>query len=48
MVLHPILTTVAIQNESTPLHSAAWNGHLGVVKILIKSGADINIINNVS
>ena len=37
-----------MQNGSTSLHSAAWNGHLEVVKTLIKSEADVNIINNVS
>jgi len=39
---------IFMQNGSTSLHSAAWNGHLEVVKMLIKSGADVNIINNVS
>lgn len=29
------------------MHSAAWNGHLEVVKVLIESGADANIANNV-
>jgi ankyrin repeat protein len=28
--------------EYTPLHNAAWNGHIEAVKLLVNSGADIN------
>ena len=28
--------------EETPLHLAAWNGHVDVVKLLIQNGADVN------
>ena len=31
---------------STPLHCATWKGHLGVVELLLKSGADVNALNN--
>jgi ankyrin repeat protein len=26
----------------TPLHWAAWNGHLDIVQILLPNGADVN------
>ncbi|KAB8206326.1 ankyrin [Aspergillus parasiticus] len=28
----------------TPLHSAAWNGHTEVVKLLVEAGADVNSV----
>jgi len=27
----------------TPLHIAAYNGHIEIIKLLIKNGIDINI-----
>lgn len=30
---------------STPLHCAAWKGHLDVVEVLLMSGADVNAHN---
>ena len=30
---------------STPLHCATWKGHLDVVALLLKSGADVNAVN---
>ncbi len=30
------------KDGSTPLHCAAWNGHVQVAKILLQAGADIN------
>jgi ankyrin repeat protein len=30
----------------TPLHWAAWNGHIEVVMLLIENGADVHAVNN--
>ena len=32
-------------DASTPLHCAAWKGHVEVVKLLLEYGADIQAIN---
>ena len=32
----------------TPLHNAASNGHGSIVECLIKSGANVNVVDNVS
>ena len=37
-----------IQDGETALHKAAKNGHVKVVDHLIKSGADFNVVDNVS
>ena len=37
-----------IQCQNTPLHWAARNGHNDSVALLVASGADINIKNDVS
>ena len=37
-----------MQDEWTPLHLAAQNGHVEVVDTLIKSGADISVVEKVS
>lgn len=29
--------------DYTPLHNAAWNGHLEIVKTLVNQGANINL-----
>lgn len=33
-------------DKATPLHKAAFNGHLECVKILVKRGCDVNITDN--
>ena len=37
-----IITTFVLQNGSSPLHIAILEGHLDVVKALIKAGANVN------
>ena len=37
-----------IQNNHTPLHLAAFNGHADVGNILINAGAHIDALNKVS
>jgi ankyrin repeat protein len=32
-------------SESTPLHGAAWKGHIAVAELLIAKGADVNVTN---
>jgi hypothetical protein len=31
---------------STPLHYAAWNGHVEIVRLLFQNGADVNVRDN--
>ena len=37
-----------LQTNETPLHWAAYKGHFDIADVLIKSGALLNAINNVS
>ena len=39
---------VFLQAKDTPLHKASWRGHAEVADLLIKNGAAINAINDVS
>lgn len=41
------LVTFTNQNGWTPLHDASDEGHVEVVKLLIKSGAQLDIKNKV-
>ena len=42
------MCSVFLQGKSTPLHLASWEGHSGVVDQLIRYGAAINQIDDVS
>jgi len=43
------MSCILLQEQWTPLHLAAhYNCHVEVVELLIKSGADINAVTNVS
>ena len=42
------LILLLLQNGDTPLHGASLKGDTKTVKILARSGANINITNNVS
>ena len=41
----PGLLKVRDTDGSTPLHCATWKGHAEVVALLLKSGADVNAVN---
>ena len=42
------MLTFVLQNVWSPLKASIFNGHLDVVKALIKAGANINQANKVS
>ncbi len=42
------LLVESVQNGTTALHAASWNGHCEVVGLLLDAKADISIKNNVS
>ena len=41
----PALVKARDTDGSTPLHCATWKGHVDVVALLLKSGADVNAVN---
>ena len=43
-----IVFSVFLQNRDTPLHLASKGGYCELVEILIKSGANIAVVNKVS
>ena len=43
MTVQPlVMMAFVLQNGCSPLHAASENGHLDVVKTLLKAGANIN------
>jgi ankyrin repeat protein len=38
----PVLVHARDKDGSTPLHCAAWKGHLAVAELLLDAGADVN------
>ena len=41
----PSLISARDTDGSTPLHCATWKGHLDMVTLLLKAGADVNAVN---
>ena len=39
---------IVIKDKDTPLHNAARNGHSSIVESLVKCGANVNAVNDVS
>ena len=37
-----------LQDQLTPLHLAAREGHNTIVKLLLEEGTDVNVMDNVS
>ena len=42
-----MLIFLLLQDGSTALHSAAYNNHPKIIKVLVTYGADINVVNKV-
>ena len=47
---HPfhVYRLISLQNNVTPLHHAAVNGHTAVCELLMTKGANVNALANVS
>lgn len=45
LALQPNLLNARDADDSTPLHCAAWKGHVEAVGILLAAGADVNAVN---
>ena len=48
VVMHYCVLVLNDQNQNTPLHVAAGNGHDAVVKNLASRKANVNAVNKVS
>lgn len=42
----PSLARVTEADGTTPLHCAAWKGHVDVAELLLDAGADVNALNH--
>ena len=40
-------TVILIQNGQTALHTAAFNGHMAILRLLLEKEADVNICDKV-
>ena len=45
LAANPALVHVRDPDGSTPLHCAAWKGHVAVVQLLLEHGAEVNAQN---
>ena len=46
--MHIVMMLFIIQDQWTPLHIAAWCDHTETVALLVKSGANVNMKDEVS
>jgi len=44
----PYLPTSSPQDGYTPIHKAAWKGHVDVIKVLVAAGVDKDLKSDVS
>ena len=43
-----MIAVIFLQSGSTSLHVASQHGHVQMVEMLIRSGADVDVVNKVS